>query len=211
LSFTDKTFNFDKFSEDERKTFLDKLAREIPEEIILISIFDENNFALITEKRVIWLYDSIVDEADFSDIIQWHHEGGLQDERYEQYQWRYYMDGLIVGTNDPNSLDLSNLSRENDIRLSSPIVYVKVLGGQFKTFKMESGHTIDSIIVGVYISKNLIDKMRLNKLLFSMVATVIIFVVGCIALLQFAQWHWQYVRFPEVVNQLNQLSKEGPK
>ena len=206
LSFTDKTFCFDKLSENDRKTFLDKLALEIPEEIILISIFDENNFALITEKRVIWLCDSIVDEASFSDIIQLHHEGGLLDERYEQYQLRFYKDGSIVATNDPNSPDISTLGRENDIRLSSPIVFVKVLGGHYKTFKMEAG-IIDSIIVGVFISKNIIDKKRLNNFLFSLVATVIV----CFALLQYAQWHWEHVRFSELVNQLNQLSKETEK
>lgn len=207
MSFTDKTLYFDKLTQEDRKTFLNKLAREIPEEVILISIFDENNFALITEKRVLWLCDSMVDEANFSDIIQWHHEGGHTDERYEQYQLRYYKDGSIVATNDPNSPDISTLGRENDIRLSSPIVFVKVLGGHYKTFKMEAGETIDSIIVGVFISKNIIDKKRLNNFLISMVATVIVF----IALLQYAQWHWEHVRFAEVVNQLNQLSKETEK
>lgn len=149
---TAQTKLFDKLSEEEKVKLLRILQIEIPEEIFFCSIYDDEHFVLLTEKRLIWFSDGKSNQILYSDLKQFEREGGLSDPRYKKFQWCYYNQGKAIGTN--NSDDLKGFySREHNIRLSSPLVYIEDKFGNYKSFKMEPGHTIESIIVGV-------DKIR---------------------------------------------------
>lgn len=180
MNFTDKTKLFDQLTAEERESCLAKLATQIPEEKILVSSFDDENFMLLTKERIYWIYDGKRDEASISRILEFGRDGGLSE-------------------------------RDNIIRLSSPIVYLKLLGGEYKTFKIEPGHTIDTIQVG--LDKLMKESQRdiIGGLIRSTLLSSIALIAIISGLIYFGFWHWQYVQFPQVVKQLNQLSDLGKK
>lgn len=156
ISETNRTKFFHNLTAVEQNSFILKLNQDNAEKVILISSFDEANFVMITSEKLIWHCNNKTDESLYLHIEQFAREGDLLDTRYKDFQWRFFKNDRIIGTNNPNLL--IEPQSENVIRLSSPLVFVKEKNGNYKTFKMEPGHVIDTLMVGIFKQQAFLER-----------------------------------------------------
>ena len=135
---TEKTRMFAKFPFETQQKIIRELGLGEKNSVVLASMFDDENYAVITYEEVVWKQDGSVDRIAIRDIAQLNCAGSIVDERYKN-KWCHYEDGKIIVADVPFQ---TALTPPHTIRQSSPIVFVKDFSGRFREFKVEPGPTI---------------------------------------------------------------------